>query len=78
MILYADKIQKRTIHDLILVGEHVWCLSGNREVYIWKWNPDATQKNVHDVSLIDSNTVLSRELDLGAAAHEISVIVYWH
>jgi len=50
MKLYADKIQKRTIHDLILVGDHVWSLSGNREVYIWKWNADATQKNVHDVS----------------------------
>eukprot|EP00029_Vermamoeba_vermiformis_P007698 TRINITY_DN3403_c0_g1_i1.p1 TRINITY_DN3403_c0_g1~~TRINITY_DN3403_c0_g1_i1.p1 ORF type:complete len:581 (+),score=35.74 TRINITY_DN3403_c0_g1_i1:377-2119(+) len=50
MVVYADKIQKRTIHDLILVGDHVWSLSGNREVYIWKWNPDATQKNVHDPS----------------------------
>ena len=27
---------------------------------------------------IDSNTVLTRELELGAAAHEISVIMYWH
>lgn len=68
MILYADKIQKRTIHDLILVGDHVWCLSGNREVYIWKWNPDAIQKNVHDVSLIDTYTLISQYVDLLSAA----------
>jgi len=48
LLCHLEKIQKRFIHDILIFEDTVWALSGNREIYLWKWRPNAETKNVND------------------------------
>lgn len=38
LLTFYPKVQRKTVHHLVVVQKAVWALSGNQEIFIWKWN----------------------------------------
>eukprot|EP01122_Echinamoeba_exundans_P005445 TRINITY_DN1559_c0_g2_i2.p1 TRINITY_DN1559_c0_g2~~TRINITY_DN1559_c0_g2_i2.p1 ORF type:complete len:570 (-),score=63.47 TRINITY_DN1559_c0_g2_i2:895-2604(-) len=38
LLTFYPKVQKKTVHHLVVVQKAVWALSGNQEIFVWKWN----------------------------------------
>jgi hypothetical protein len=38
LLTFYPKVQKKTVHHLVVVQKAVWALSGNQEIFVWKWS----------------------------------------
>lgn len=54
VLCYYEKIQKKTIHHIVNVDDtEVWSLSGNKEIYIWKFDDDKNE--IEKIDILTTN-----------------------